>query len=251
MPVDISVNDNIIDISAQAFIENGYTMIPARMFGEILGCCEISWDDASKAAELKSAQTTLKIFKDSNKAEINGIETVMPVECRLISSKMYIGARFLCDAFNAEIEWDGKTHTVRIKMDDISVDDKYIEKSYTADDLDWLAKIVNAEAEGEEFNGKLAVANVVLNRKESTAFPDTVYDVIFDTAYGVQFTPTVNGAIHNTPSAESYNAAKQALFGSNTVGNALYFLNPDKAASKWIVNNRIFLKSIGNHDFYL
>lgn len=251
MPVDISVNECLIDTSVHTFIEDGYTMVPLRMYGEILGCDEISWDSTSSSALLKNSDNSVRVFKDSDIAEINGTKTKMPSKCRLIDSKMYISARFLCGALNAAIEWNDKTHTVCIQKDSVSVDDKYIEKNYTQNDLDWLAKIVNAEAEGEEFNGKLAVANVVLNRKESNDFPNSVYDVIFDTDYGVQFTPTVNGAIHNTPSKESYKAAKQALFGNNTVGDALYFLNPDKAQSMWIVNNRKFLKTIGNHDFYL
>ena len=99
--------------------------------------------------------------------------------------------------------------------------------------------------------GKIAVANVVLNRVQSNLYADNIYDVIFDTNYGVQFTPVLNGSIYNVPLGDSIIAAKRALNGESHAGKSLYFLNPKTAQSFWIVNNRIFYKSIGNHDFYL
>ena len=42
------------------------------------------------------------------------------------------------------------------------------------EDYDILLRIVEAEASGEDEEGKLLVANVVLNRMNSEAFPDTV-----------------------------------------------------------------------------
>ena len=46
-------------------------------------------------------------------------------------------------------------------------------------------------------------------------------------------------------------AAKKALSGVNTAGKSLYFLNPRIAQNSWIVKNRKYYSSIGNHDFYL
>ncbi len=123
--------------------------------------------------------------------------------------------------------------------------------SYTQDDLYWLSRIAHAEAQGEGYSGMLAVANCVLNRVESYEFPNTIKGVIFDTKYGVQYQPTVNGAIYNTPSATAVNAAKAALEGVNNVGKSLYFFNPQKATSNWISKNRTYYKTIGNHAFYL
>ena len=115
----------------------------------------------------------------------------------------------------------------------------------------WLSRIINAESAGESMRGKVAVGNVVLNRVESHLYADNIYDVIFDTQYGVQFTPAANGTIYNEPSGDSIVAAKRAFLGEENVGNCLYFLNPRISTNFWIVNNRTFYKTIGNHDFYL
>ena len=122
--------------------------------------------------------------------------------------------------------------------------------SYDENDVYWLARIIEAEAGGESGEGKLAVANVVLNRVASSSYPDTIYDVIFDTKYGTQFEPTSNGAIYNTPSEESIEAAKRALSGENNIGGALYFYNPSLVDAVWIRTNCTYIQTIGCHNFY-
>ena len=99
--------------------------------------------------------------------------------------------------------------------------------------------------------GKIAVANVVLNRVKSKDYPNTIYGVIFDRNHGVQFTPVLDGSIYLTPLGDSVIAAKRALEGENPIGNCLFFLNPQTAESKWILNNRPYFTTIDNHAFYL
>ena len=174
----------------------------------------------------------------------------MPIKPIIKDNKMYISARFLCDIFGAQIEWDEKYYTVIIKKDGIIPQEIYIDDRYTKADIEWLSKIVNAEAEGESEEGKIAVANVVINRKNSDIYPNNIYDVVFDTNYGIQFTPVANGTIFNEPIPESCFAAKKALMGENNIGECLYFCNPKTSESLWIIDNREFCKRIGNHDFY-
>jgi N-acetylmuramoyl-L-alanine amidase len=120
-----------------------------------------------------------------------------------------------------------------------------------SDELYWLARIVQAEAEGETFTGKVAIANVILNRVNSANFPNSIYGVIFDKQYGyTQFSPVLDGRIYNNPSAESYQAAQAALNGQRPVGSALYFLNPRKSENFWIPQNRQYMMSLDQHDFY-
>jgi len=120
-----------------------------------------------------------------------------------------------------------------------------------SDDLFWLARIIHAEAAGEPYIGKVAVGSVIMNRVNSPGFPNTIYGVIFQYYNGIpQFSPVQDGTIYNTPSDESYRAAHEAYSGSKPVGDALYFFNPAKASGSWIVKNRIYVATIGNHAFY-
>lgn len=124
-------------------------------------------------------------------------------------------------------------------------------RNYNSGEVYWLARIIEAEAGGESYQGKVAVGNVILNRVNSKDFPNTIYNVIFE-YYGniPQFSPVADGTIYNTPSEESINAAKDALNGVRPVGNSTYFFNPNKAAGTWIVKNKSYVSRIGEHVFY-
>ena len=250
-PADVKINGQLINTGTGVIIENGRALLPVRKTAEILGADSVEWDEKNRSVTVKSGGDTAKIRITSEYAEVNGEYRVMPCKARLTDGRAYVSARFLGEAMGADVNWNEKTHTVELSKEGISIDSEDIETAYTDSDLEWLAKIVNSEAGGEIHDGKVAVANVIMNRIESSDFPNSVYDVVFDRKYGVQFTPVANGAIHNTPSTESYHAAKQALFGKNTAGQSLYFCNPKTSTSLWIINNRQFFKSIGNHDFYI
>ena len=114
----------------------------------------------------------------------------------------------------------------------------------------WLGRIIEAESRGEPLLGKIAVGNVVMSRVRSSSYPNTIYGVIFDKKYGVQFSPVIDGSIYNTPSYNSILAAKIVLDGFDVSEGALFFLRPEMSSSSWIPNNRRYLFSIGKHDFY-
>ena len=118
-------------------------------------------------------------------------------------------------------------------------------------DLYWLSRIIHAEAEAEPYQGKVAVGNVVINRVNSSLFPNTVKGVIFDYFNTIpQFSPVADGTIYNTPNQASINAAKEALSGAKPVDDCMYFFNPDKSEGTWIVRNKTYFTKIGGHVFY-
>lgn len=250
-PLDLTINGNYIKTATQGFIEKGCAMVPLRGIATALGCNFIKWNDSEKSVFFGDDNNEIKVYVDNYSATVNNRETVMQQPVTLIDNTTYISARFIGTALGGTVSWDEKAHTVKISKQNHTVNNTMIDTSYTKSDIDWLAKIVHAEAQGESKNGKIAVANVVLNRKKSRDFPNTIYSVIFDRQFGVQFTPVANGAIYNSPSVESYHAAKHALFGKNIAGDSLYFCNPTISTNFWIMNNRPFYKKIGNHNFYL
>lgn len=117
--------------------------------------------------------------------------------------------------------------------------------------LYWLSRIIEAEASGEPYLGKVAVGNVIINRVNSSEFPDTIKGVIFEYDNGIaQFSPVADGTIYNTPSQDSINAAIDSMNGVRPAGNSMFFFNPAKSSGSWIVNNKIYVTTIGDHVFY-
>ena len=251
-PVCITVNNTYIRTDTPAFLENGYTQLPIRAVSDALCADSVTWDRKTNSAHIKRGNKTVSVSKNSKKATVNGKTVYMDTSATIHNDRFYVPVRFIAETFGSEVFWDASTYTVNLHAPDITVPSHSVgNRGYTEDDLYWLSRIIHAESEGESMTGKIAVGNVVINRVKSPLFSNNIYDVIFDRKYGVQFTPTANGAIYKTPSGDSIAAAKLALSGENTAGSSLYFLNPAISTSFWIVNNRPFYKSIGNHDFYL
>ena len=125
----------------------------------------------------------------------------------------------------------------------------YYELNFPSDDVYWLSHIISAEARFEPLEGQIGVGNVVLNRMNSPLFPNSVYEVIYDTQHTIQFEPIALGGIKETPSEQSVIAAYLCLEGANTVGDSLYFANPEYG-SWWFDTYLQPVVSIGRHNFY-
>ena len=123
------------------------------------------------------------------------------------------------------------------------------------EDYDALLRLVEAEASGEDVKGKMLVANVVLNRVESSSFPDTVKEVIYQRHNGrAQFSPVATGKIDRVAvSEETVEAVERALCGEDESCGALYFVAPayaDAANHRWFQKNLTWLFSYNGHEFY-
>ncbi len=108
-----------------------------------------------------------------------------------------------------------------------------------------LAKLVEAEAKDETYTGKVAVAEVVLNRVESNNFPDTISNVVYQEG---QFSPVSNGAINQPATQASKDAVAEALNGTSLVNGATFFWNPAIASNRWLESKQT-VKVIGGHEF--
>lgn len=248
MMIDIEVNGTKIYTDSEPFIKNGSVYIPIRAVSEALGLSCI-WDSGARFAVVEDDYSELRFLPDSNLCYVDGKKQV--VKSFIRDGRIFVPVRFVSENYDSDVSWDSKYYRVLIKKDGVKVPSRLKDNTYNHDEVYWLSKIIHAEADGESEKGLIAVGNVVLNRVASRHFPNTIYGVIFDKKGGVQFEPVMNGSIYKTPSYKSISAAKKALSGVNTAGKSLYFLNPRIAQSSWIIKNRTFYKSIGNHDFYI
>lgn len=113
---------------------------------------------------------------------------------------------------------------------------------YTQSDLDFLAAIVYAEAGDQDFEGQRLVADVVLNRVHSPAWPNTVSEVIYQP---YQFSPVLDGGLDRAwgnVSESCYEAARLALQGDHLNTEVIYF-------SMYGCSNGTFVFQHGCHYF--
>lgn len=114
--------------------------------------------------------------------------------------------------------------------------------TYTPEDSDQylLGAIIQCEAEGEPYEGKLAVGSVVMNRVKSSYFPNSVSGVIYQSG---QFSPVASGRLAYRLKAgvsdSCLQAAKEVLDGKITV-NCLYFRRNNGVISGTVIGNHVF-----------
>ena len=111
-----------------------------------------------------------------------------------------------------------------------------------------MSEIVYAESKGEPFEGKVAVASVILNRVLSPKFPDTVEGVIFQP---YAFSCVINNEINVLPTQECFDAVYEAINGNDPTREALFFYNPEIATCTWMQQvDKTNITPIGNHVFF-
>ncbi|MBQ2738270.1 MAG: cell wall hydrolase [Clostridia bacterium] len=243
----ISVSVGGVPLSESAYLINDTTYVPMRAAATISGAT-VTFDDKTRTAYARMSGLELSCSDGGYIVYANERPILTKTPAIILSDgRMYLPVRSLAKALGLTVTWQpprsvaltGSTRPLTHARD-----------YYKQDDLYWLSRIINAESRGEPLLGQIAVGNVVLNRKESRDFPNTVYGVIFDRKYGTQFSPTADGSIYKTPTYLSTVAAKICLEGISVSPDVLFFIEPTKANSAWIVKNRAYAFTVSNHYFF-
>jgi len=100
------------------------------------------------------------------------------------------------------------------------------ESTYTDEDFYVLSHIISAEAGncGEEM--LKAVGSVVLNRVADDRFPNTIYEVVFQTDPSLQYRPIEDGSYYKEPTEDALKVAEFLLEnGSQLPADVIYQSN--------------------------
>ena len=128
-----------------------------------------------------------------------------------------------------------------------------VENSFSLEDQEYqvLLKIVEAEAGCEDTEGKMLVANVVMNRVRNGYFPNTVTEVVYQRQDGTeQFSPVSDGRIDRVNvSQETVDAVARVLNGEDISQGALFFRSV-RSRSGWFDQKLSRVLEHGNHIFY-
>ena len=242
-----SIRINGRELKVKGFMINGTYYIPTRAAANALGF-SYNYNSSTKTATMTASGLKLVMTSGcyvnyaNDRVLFSGMPNVIMNDGRLYApvDSFVKAIGMTSEKKNSNIEISGSFKPL------VSAD-----KFYREDEVLWLARIIHAEASGEPLLGQIAVGCVVMNRVKSVYYPNTIYGVIFDRKYGVQFSPILNGTIYNTPSYNSILAAKICLEGVDISEGAFFFLEPRLATSSWIPQSRTYVYTIGNHDFYL
>ncbi|MBO7319273.1 MAG: spore cortex-lytic enzyme [Clostridia bacterium] len=145
---------------------------------------------------------------------------------------------------NCGITADGVVGTKTLKFLGLEASSSSSGK-YSQSDIELLAKLIAAEARGENYVGQVAVGAVVLNRVAHASFPDSVAGVIYQKgAFSC-----INDSNWNIAATEtSRKAAQDCINGWDPSGGAVFYFNPKKTNDSFM-RSRPVITVIGNHTF--
>ncbi len=129
------------------------------------------------------------------------------------------------------------------------------EVNLSKSDVAILERLVQAEAGNQDIKGRMLVANVVINRYNSSRFPDTIKGVIFQhSGRSYQFSPAKSGSIYSVKVTETTKeAVDRVLRGEDYSKGSLFFVarraaNPRSLS--WFDRKLTRLFTHGGHTFY-
>jgi len=140
-----------------------------------------------------------------------------------------IAARLEAEAEAKRKEEEEKRKEEEKKEDDRKEDEKDDDDGGSiaaeASDMDLMAAIIYCEAGGEPYETQLAVGAVIINRIQSSRFPNSLYAVIYQRG---QFTPAMNGKLERVlrqgkATSSCYRAAEEAFSGVDNTNGCLFF----------------------------
>lgn len=275
--------DQKVELGQELLVDDGVTYAPVKELSKLMGW-QLSYDsDTGRIAVRNEIGDSLAFRTGRSQVFFNGQTYEIAQASKIVDGTAYVPLRTLTEAMHASIGWhaddnaivvkpveeytvaDGDTLASIAKANDTTAE-ALMARNELADskiqagqvlkvvvpefldpataDAAIIAKMVEIESGNEPYEGKLAVANVILNRLHS-GFSDTVSGVIY--AQG-QFPPAGKGMLQTeTASSDSLKAAKAALAGENNVPGAVYFFNPNYEPGK--VKLVTVVKKIGSHMF--
>jgi hypothetical protein len=101
-------------MDAVPYVKNSRSYVPMRYLALMLGA-EIVWSEADQSITLtKEGETTVVLTIGSTTYTVNGESKTMDVAPEIVNDRSFLPARFVAEAFGAQVGWDAATQTVII-----------------------------------------------------------------------------------------------------------------------------------------
>ncbi|EXX86017.1 peptidoglycan-binding protein [Paenibacillus darwinianus] len=251
-------------VKTSILVQNNRQLVPVTFFRYL--DADVSWSARYNSAVVRNPSVVMgfPIGTDYVDYELNRNSRWKRAELSTTAvtraGKVYVPLAYTARMLGMNVRYNANTKQTSIspawKKGTVTVTAKSAatKAAATQPDIKWLYRITEAEAGGESYKGKVAVAATILNRVKSPEWPDTIKDTIFQvTKYNgksyYQYSPVLDKRIYSVkPSAETIRAVDEAMRGTDPSYGALVFYNSEKTDNQW-VRDRKQTVIIGNHVF--
>ena len=109
-----SVNGVDYVMDAAPYISNGRTFVPVRYLGDALGAT-VNWDASTQTVTLTKGSDTVTLNIGSTTETVNGTAQTMDVAPTIVNGRTMLPARWVAQAFGAQVGWNPVTQEVLIQ----------------------------------------------------------------------------------------------------------------------------------------
>ena len=114
-PLSVYVDGQRVQFpDATPFIDgNNRTMVPVRFVSEALNA-EVGWDGALRQVTVTKESKKIVLTINKPEMQINGVTKVLDCAPLIVDDRTFVPIRFVSEALDAVVEWDGAVRTVYI-----------------------------------------------------------------------------------------------------------------------------------------
>ncbi|MBN2981069.1 cell wall hydrolase [Cohnella algarum] len=245
-------------VSTTAIVQNGFQLVPASFFRGLN--VSVGWSERYRSAVLGTPAIQIGFPAGERHTDYQHAGAAawqrdfLDTRTTLIGGIAYVPLAYTAKKLGLSVHYDTGKRAPVISTGESGPIALAKQSQPTDEELRWLYRITEAEAGGESYAGKVAVAASILNRVDHPDWPDTIIDTIFQVDYYngkayYQYSPVLDKRIHAvTPTQETIRAVRDALNGSDPGLGAIVFYNPDKTDNAWVRSRPVTVR-IGNHIF--
>jgi len=102
-------------MNVSPYSQNGTTLVPIRFISENMGST-VLWDKNAQKVTITKGDTIIVLTVGSKVALVNGEELSLNAAPEIKDGSLMVPLRFISDAFNADVYWDGETKTITIEQ---------------------------------------------------------------------------------------------------------------------------------------
>jgi len=131
-PIKVFVNDQELAPDPPPFVRGGRTMLPIRAVLEPLGA-QLGWDAKTQTVSVFKGTSRVNLVINRKEASVNGVKYPLDTPAIINSGRTFVPIRFVAEAFNCLVNWNGAEKTVRIFQNAVAGGRKMVVTGYYYD----------------------------------------------------------------------------------------------------------------------
>lgn len=115
-PIQVVMNGQALELEQNPRLVNNRVLVPLRAIFSTLGA-SVKWEQSTQSITATKGNNDIKLIVGSDKAWINGTETILDVPAEVYDGFTLVPIRFVSEALDAKLSWDQSMRVITIEAE--------------------------------------------------------------------------------------------------------------------------------------